>query len=326
MGTIYYDIELFRKIKIEIRSHAEKYREAGKWLDEYCSVENFWKRQEEYLEYLQESGSPPPDIYVYPDGDGNTADREKIIYEKAVEYLELMIKLKKGYFRLKWLIDNWIKYYKIYTKEWLKTNLSAMGNVPEKSRLDNAYDFLTADPARSLFIGLEKARRVILITWLLYDPDSENSGLNLTGFEGWPWSSRLPSTQKFLANYRNERTYAVEDNRWMVLVRTAWDEIQAAKSIQTIPKGNKGKGKRRQRNTKLTNKQKEVWEKIHTEKKTQEQAAYELGCSVPNICQRLKEAEDKLRVLNAGSRSINFSETQRIPTDKRGQEIISDED
>lgn len=244
-GKIYYDIELFRKIKIEINKHPKEYQEAGKWLDEYCSVDSFWKRQENDLKDEKEYGfipAEPGSVYVNEDGtamspeDSEKKDqRELLIYEKTVEYSELMIKLKKGYFRLKWLIGNWKEHPEIYTTEWLKKELNQMGKVPGKSRLDDAYDFLTADVARSLFIGLEEARRIILITWLLYDPDSENSGLNLTEFESWSWSDRLPSTRKFLACYEKSKGWQTEivDNPWMKRVRIAWDEIQAAKELET---------------------------------------------------------------------------------------------
>lgn len=212
---IYYDIELFRKIKIEIRNNSDKYRNAGKWLDEYYSIDNFWERREDDLKSEKEWGWPvhlePGAVYANENGTAMSPEdsekeyqRELLIYEKTVEYLELMIKLKKGYFQLKWLIDNWKEQPEIFTRDWLENSLNAMGEVAEKTRLDDAYDFLTGDPARSLFIGLEKARRIILITWLLYDRDSVNSGLNLTRFESWSWSNRLLSTQKFLACYREK--------------------------------------------------------------------------------------------------------------------------
>ena len=98
---IYYDIEFFRKIKIEIRNNSDKYHEAGKWLDEYCSVDNFWKRREDDLKNEKGYGFPcplePGDVYVNEDGtamsreDSEKKDqRELLIYEKKIEYLELM--------------------------------------------------------------------------------------------------------------------------------------------------------------------------------------------------------------------------------------------
>lgn len=249
---IYYDIDFFRKIKVEIRNHPQEYREAGKWLDEYCSVENFWKRQKEYLEELLACGPEPPyphvvdtenKVLVDPNGEMVLRDHleleqeskhNQLVYGKEVEYRELMLELKKGYYRPQWLLDGWQKSPEFFTTEWVKKSLNQMGRVKEKSRLDNAYDFLIADDSRRLFIGLEKARRIILITWLLYDPDSENSGLNLTKFESWPWADRLYSTQKFLAYYVTEHS-TPEDNKWMVRVRIAWEEIQAEKTIQAEP-------------------------------------------------------------------------------------------
>ncbi|MQY60401.1 hypothetical protein GH153_00975 [bacterium] len=81
--------------------------------------------------------------------------------------------------------------------------------------------------------------------------------------------------------------------------------------------------KRRKRKIKLTDKQKEICERIQRGATVSELAS-EKSCSVANIRQQYKKAEEKLKELNASSRSINFQQIQRIPTDKRGQEIVED--
>jgi len=85
----------------------------------------------------------------------------------------------------------------------------------------------------------------------------------------------------------------------------------------------KKKKKRRKRKIKLTDKQKGIWERIQ-KGATVRKLASEKSCSDANIRQQYKKAEEKLKELNASSRSINFQQIQRIPTDKRGQEIVED--
>lgn len=55
---------------------------------------------------------------------------------------------------------------------------------------------------------------------------------------------------------------------------------------------------------------------------TEAELATERGCTITNIRQQYTKACNKLKILKACSRSINFEEIQRIPTDKREQENI----
>ena len=83
------------------------------------------------------------------------------------------------------------------------------------------------------------------------------------------------------------------------------------------------KKKRRKREIKLTDEQRKIWNSIEAGATVAELAA-ERDCTITNIRQQYTKACNKLKTLKAGSRSINFEETQRIPTDKRGQENIED--
>ena len=85
----------------------------------------------------------------------------------------------------------------------------------------------------------------------------------------------------------------------------------------------KTKKKRRKREIKLTDKQKKIWEDTQGGATYGELAAKQ-GCSIPNIRQQYRKAEEKLKKLNAPSRSINFKQIQQIPTDNRGQEVVED--
>ena len=234
------DRELFRNINIEIRKHPERYSGAGKWLDAYYSVENFWKRREEDLEN-QKAFVPhilkPGEVFVNEDGTTMSREesekenqRELIIYEKEIEYLELMIKLQKGYEPHDDLAKHWTSQPEKYTIEKTVEMLNKKGRVSEEYRLSDACERLMLFGYISPFMKLKNARRVLLITWLLSDPESENSGLNLTQFENWNWSNRCLSIYKFL--YSKKDAYS-EKNMWMPLVHIAWEKVKAEKDLES---------------------------------------------------------------------------------------------
>lgn len=85
----------------------------------------------------------------------------------------------------------------------------------------------------------------------------------------------------------------------------------------------KTKKRTRMASSELSKKETQVYTMIHTRGITQAQAAIELGCSQQNISKHLRNIEKKLKAKEA-SRSINQSQTRRMPEDKRGQVNISD--
>ena len=111
------------------------------------------------------------------------------------------------------------------------------------------------------------------------------------------------------------------------VVQKARERLTSATPAGTELENKSGKKtktkKRRKREIKLTDKQKEIWGSIKAGATVAELAA-EKSCSLSNIRQQYKKAEEKVKRLNTGSRSINYTETQRISTDKRGQENIED--
>jgi hypothetical protein len=86
----------------------------------------------------------------------------------------------------------------------------------------------------------------------------------------------------------------------------------------------KGKKRRRRVSSKLTPRQHEVYRLINCRGLTHKQAAIELQCSDQNISQVLAKAEKKVNA--EGSRSVNLANSQKLPTDKRGQVHLADED
>ena len=102
---------------------------------------------------------------------------------------------------------------------------------------------------------------------------------------------------------------------------TVRKNLEAGTGQGTKADKQKKKKKRRKRKIRLTDKQKEIWDSIK-HGATVSGLAAEQGCSEANIRQQYAKAEAKLKKLNTGSRSINFNKTQRIPTDKKGQENL----
>jgi len=86
----------------------------------------------------------------------------------------------------------------------------------------------------------------------------------------------------------------------------------------------KAKKRKRRISSDLTPKEAQVFALIHCERKTQQQAAIEMGCTVQNVSKLLKKAEAKVNART--SRSIALSKVQKLPEDRRGQTTISNAD
>ena len=86
----------------------------------------------------------------------------------------------------------------------------------------------------------------------------------------------------------------------------------------------KVKRKKRKVSSELTPKETEVYNLIHIQKKTQQQAAIEMRCTPQNISKLLTKAEEKIKAKS--SRSVSLKKAQRLPEDRRSQVNISEED
>lgn len=172
------DHKLFLDIAKEIRKNPPKYHEAGKWLDEYCSDDAYWQRQQTKLE---ESHRKKTDFPVL----------ENI---RRLEQIELKIKERQSpalYIRFKEAQNYLLKKYK-----------------------------------NEQFIPEDDAKQIILITWLLTDPDAEKADIGITKFEKWLCDTTNDITKisrRFALSLwiQNKDGY----KNWMKLVRVAWLKI-----------------------------------------------------------------------------------------------------
>jgi hypothetical protein len=75
------------------------------------------------------------------------------------------------------------------------------------------------------FLSKEVSAKVIIITWLLTDPDAEKADLHITGFEAWKWE---PLDDVFKCN-RDFKAFLFAQNKdsWMRLVNIAWEKVSS---------------------------------------------------------------------------------------------------
>lgn len=169
--------ELFHKIAQAIMNEPAKYREAGKWLDEYCSEDAYLKRQEDNLKELQAQKKRIPTLPIVKD----LMQLEKEIEEKHIPPLLL--------------------------------------------RFQAAQVHLVRKYKDQEFIPIGDARRIILITWLLTDPDAEKANLNVTELEKWQWEPIDDVLSRSYAGFLFCHG-GIDRDPWMKLVRVAWHDLK----------------------------------------------------------------------------------------------------
>ncbi len=133
------DYKLFDAIAKDIKNNPTKYIESGKWLDEYCSEDAYWQRQENKLKELREQQKKIPVLPIV----------------QQVKQLEEEIEIRR-------------------TPALLVRFQEARGYLLEKYKDQS-------------FIPEDVAKKIIIITWLLTDPDAEKANLGITQFENWSW-------------------------------------------------------------------------------------------------------------------------------------------
>ena len=104
-------------------------------------------------------------------------------------------------------------------------------------RFDKARDSLSKQYKDLKLISEEDAKKVILITWLLTDPDAENANLNITEFEKWKWGA-LDDITKLGRGYKG-LLFSQNKDDWMRLVDIAWKKITESKDSSPKTQNNK---------------------------------------------------------------------------------------
>lgn len=182
------DHELFLDIAKDIRTDHTRYREAGNWLNEYCSEDAYWHRQETKLNELQ---------------------------QKEKDYPVLV---------------------NIQQVEQIKDEINERRTPPILARFQEARDCLLEKYINQKFIPEEDARRIIIITWLLTDPDTENRNLDITELEKWPWEP-IDDPIKMSRGYANFLWFhgGKVYGPWIKLVCIAWKKVTDRRQYDISP-------------------------------------------------------------------------------------------
>ncbi len=165
---------LFRFIAEHIRTNHSDYKQAGKWLDEYCSESAYWSRKKDELERLKKNRG------TLPEG----------LYQRDVASLEKEITEKR--------------------------------TLPPLIRFNEAKKYFTDKYKDLELIQKDDAKKIILITWLITDPDAENTKLNITEFENWIWEP-LDDVSKLSRGFTSF-LFSQNKDLWLRLAKIAWEK------------------------------------------------------------------------------------------------------
>ncbi len=194
------DCILFHQIACDIKSNPDKYHEAGKWLDDYCKKEQFRKRIKDRIKICSKI-------------EGGYPAAEEI---DALEYM-----LEEDFFISPEALTLYPEEDK--RKIWF---LKSEGEEQLPHAWEDAVLFLLRNWHRVPHLGEESAKKILLMTWILTDPETDSLKSNITGFQQRPWDER---------SYLSVRTYSSNQKRldqWMKAVKLAWRIIN---SKDTIP-------------------------------------------------------------------------------------------
>lgn len=242
---------LFAAISQDIRSNSELYREAGEWLDQFYDIEQFWQRREKQasdlftrIESLEsELLRPPENWYCESDFLYGMIDRQAY-----VPIAELHERCKKQ-FGDKFFVPPSVKpyppvipytigdgrpcltgeYCEYRIQEVLKSALSQAESfedgVPIQERLYDACENLLCEDG--VCPRDADARRTLLVSWLLTDPDAQELGLGLTEFENWDWESSRSHAKRAFQNRVVRKSDAETEfwHSWQKLVRVAGTKL-----------------------------------------------------------------------------------------------------
>ncbi len=105
-------------------------------------------------------------------------------------------------------------------------------------RFQEARDYLLEKYKDQQFVPEEDAQRIILITWLLTDPDAEKANLKITDLEKWPWEPMddITKMSRSFAAYSWSHGGGAY-SPWIKLARVAWGKVRVREQNE-VPSAN----------------------------------------------------------------------------------------
>jgi hypothetical protein len=179
---------LFKSIAGHIQANPNDYKEAGEWLNKYCSESGYWLIQDNKLEELKKKHTQFPALALL------------LAHQKTIENLENRIKERRT---------------------------PALLN-----RFQEARNYLLDKYGDENFVSKEIAAKVIIITWLLTDPDAEKKKVGITELETWPWEP-IDDVLKMTRSYAGF-LFAQNKDAWMSLVCIAWGKIKESEEKSVL--------------------------------------------------------------------------------------------
>jgi len=171
------DHELFDLISEDIRSNPAEYYGAARWLDEYCSEEVYWRRQEEELERLKKD---------------------------TLGVLALSERVKS-----------------------LQEQIRERRTPALMVRFEEAREYLLDRDEKQTLIPLDDAKRILIVTWLLTDPDAENTDVQLTSIQRWHWEPTNDVTSMSRGTDNALWIHSGAGYRcWVELAHKAWNRVK----------------------------------------------------------------------------------------------------
>lgn len=186
-------------ISSDILQNPQKYKQAGKWLDQYHDKDfcqnKMRKRSEMLLVEVFIEGINRNEFYcpIWHSSGSPTI--------KAYEVLQAVAMDEFNCFASMWDI---LKKYHLFdipagslsrqmAKDIVATHCNRKTYAALKDRLWLAYKEMLEIKEQCEFLGQEESVRVCLLTWLLANPDVDRAALGITEFDKWEWYSLYES-------------------------------------------------------------------------------------------------------------------------------------
>lgn len=108
-------------------------------------------------------------------------------------------------------------------------------------RFQGARNYLLDKNETQTLISLENAKRILIVTWLLTDPDAENASVELTDVQKWLWQPTDDITS--MSRGTKSALWAASGagyERWVALAHKAWSRVRRMRVDRTVPAAKTG--------------------------------------------------------------------------------------
>ncbi len=216
------DRVLFADIANDIKRNPSDYQEAGQWLDMYCTEDSFRERIKERLQAYEAAGAPferEAEILCF------------MLEKEAYQTLDMFHKMHIEHENSKNNIERiaLLKAFIVSAKE-------IEGGTALRCLWCDTMDCLTEYWSSAPFISSRGARCVLLMTWLITDPDADSSRLNITEFEQLPWEERYRLSSHTLSNIIGglpDPSREGKEQQWMKVIKVAWQKVKIDRETTT---------------------------------------------------------------------------------------------